>query len=66
MATSKGRIIVREDPGSSSKETSHVDYHPCNYLRLAKLAFLKCLGLDFMAERSSSTSSSSEHIRKDR
>ncbi|KAK8637296.1 hypothetical protein V6N13_064719 [Hibiscus sabdariffa] len=30
-------------------------YHPCHYLKLAKLAFLKCLGLDSLSESSSKT-----------
>lgn len=28
-------------------------FHPCHYFKLAKLAFLKCLGLDPTSENSS-------------
>ncbi|KAJ8769612.1 hypothetical protein K2173_005215 [Erythroxylum novogranatense] len=54
-ATNIGRRIVREDLGLSSKDTSFIDSHPCNYFRLAKLAFLKCFGLDNLPENSSSS-----------
>lgn len=56
------RIVVRgggEDgvekegcsSSSSSKEANQNCFHPCHYFRLAKLAFLKCLGLDSTSEQ---------------
>ncbi|XWS44848.1 hypothetical protein CRYUN_Cryun15aG0084400 [Craigia yunnanensis] len=59
IATGTSRRIGGEDSveneGCSSKEANQNCYHPCHYLRLAKLAFLKCLGLDSLSESSSST-----------
>ncbi|KAG5245288.1 Transmembrane protein [Salix suchowensis] len=50
ITTNTGRIIVSEDDfGNSAYFT---DFHPCNYFRLAKLAFLKCFGLDSMSDDS--------------
>ncbi|MBA0761087.1 hypothetical protein Gotri_023782 [Gossypium trilobum] len=50
IAKATGRRMVRgeEMEGSSRKEPNQqeLDLHPCHYFRLAKLAFLKCLGLD--------------------
>ncbi|KAK8672893.1 hypothetical protein V6N13_111250 [Hibiscus sabdariffa] len=38
-----------EGQGCSNKEPNeNSSHHPCHYFRLAKLAFLKCLGLDFL------------------
>ncbi|MBA0707229.1 hypothetical protein Golax_019297 [Gossypium laxum] len=47
-ATSRGMVRGAEMEGSSRKEPNQqeLDLHPCHYFRLAKLAFLKCLGLD--------------------
>ncbi|KAL9459230.1 hypothetical protein AB3S75_002590 [Citrus x aurantiifolia] len=63
-STSTRRIVrgeeISERGGTSLKEASNINYHPCHYFRLA---FLKCLGLDSTSENSSS--SSSEH-KKDR
>ncbi|KAB2061549.1 hypothetical protein F383_31754 [Gossypium arboreum] len=55
---SKGIIRGAEDSVEmeecGTKETGHQNcYHPCHYLSLAKLAFLKCLGLDSLSEPSS-------------
>ncbi|TYI60607.1 hypothetical protein E1A91_D10G115700v1 [Gossypium mustelinum] len=52
---SKGIIRGAEDSVEmeecGTKETGHQNcYHPCHYLSLAKLAFLKCLGLDSLSE----------------
>ncbi|XP_022739656.1 uncharacterized protein LOC111291840 isoform X2 [Durio zibethinus] len=61
IATGTTRRIVRgeddgaEKEGCSSKEVNQNCYHPCHYLRLAKLAFLKCLGLDSLSENSSTS-----------
>ncbi|EOX92263.1 Uncharacterized protein TCM_001236 [Theobroma cacao] len=57
IATGTSRRIGRgedtvEKEGPSSKEANQNCYHPCHYLRLAKLAFLKCLGLDSSSESS--------------
>ncbi|GAV89921.1 hypothetical protein CFOL_v3_33332, partial [Cephalotus follicularis] len=37
---------VTQSDDSSSMDTNFIGFHPCHYFRLAKLAFLKCLGLD--------------------
>ncbi|KAE8715830.1 Detected protein of unknown function [Hibiscus syriacus] len=38
-----------EMEGCSIMEPNEISlHHPCHYFRLAKLAFLKCLGLDFL------------------
>ena len=29
---------------------NHLSFHPCYYMRLARIAFLKCLGLDSKSE----------------
>ncbi|KAF9681959.1 hypothetical protein SADUNF_Sadunf05G0057500 [Salix dunnii] len=50
IATNTGRIIVSEENFGNSASFS--DFHPCNYFRLAKLAFLKCFGLDSMPDNS--------------
>ncbi|XWS41483.1 hypothetical protein CRYUN_Cryun17cG0085600 [Craigia yunnanensis] len=61
IATGTSSRIVRgeddsvEKEGCSSKEANQNCYHPCYYLRLAKLAFLKCLGLDSLSENSSTS-----------
>ncbi|KHG06099.1 hypothetical protein F383_32447 [Gossypium arboreum] len=46
--TSRRMVRGEEMEGSSRKEPNQqeLDLHPCHYFRLAKLAFLKCLGLD--------------------
>ncbi|GKV12122.1 hypothetical protein SLEP1_g23313 [Rubroshorea leprosula] len=51
IATDTRRRVVRgedivERESTSSKDTNPISFHPCDYFRLAKLAFLKCLGLD--------------------
>ncbi|XP_002528677.2 uncharacterized protein LOC8274922 [Ricinus communis] len=60
IATSTSRTVVREGnviEGEGFSTNSVIDFHPCNYFRLAKLAFLKCLGLDLdpVSERCSSS-----------
>ncbi|CAL1380132.1 unnamed protein product [Linum trigynum] len=52
MPATTGRRIVREEATEGDAVTN---YHPCNYIRLAKLVFLKCFGLDCELERSSSS-----------
>ncbi|CAI0428800.1 unnamed protein product [Linum tenue] len=52
MPATTGRRIVREEATEGDGVTN---YHPCNYIRLAKLVFLKCFGLDCELERSSSS-----------
>ncbi|GMI67883.1 hypothetical protein like AT5G64880 [Hibiscus trionum] len=37
------------DESVEMEEDRHGLHHPCHYFRLAKLAFLKCLGLDFLS-----------------
>ncbi|KAJ9170300.1 hypothetical protein P3X46_018419 [Hevea brasiliensis] len=48
IATSTStRIATQENTETERISTnSIIDLHPCNYFRLAKLALLKCLGLD--------------------
>ncbi|KAK6258971.1 Elicitor peptide - like 1 [Theobroma cacao] len=65
IATGASRRIGRgedtvEKEGPSSKEANQNCYHPCHYLRLAKLAFLKCLGLDSTSESSSTSEQRNE------
>ncbi|KAE8709437.1 hypothetical protein F3Y22_tig00110331pilonHSYRG00017 [Hibiscus syriacus] len=44
-----------EMEGSLIKEPNEISlHHPCHYFRLAKLAFLKCLGLDFLCSDNAS------------
>ncbi|KAE8663669.1 Detected protein of unknown function [Hibiscus syriacus] len=44
-----------EMEGSSIKEPNEISlHHPCHYLGLAKLAFLKCLGLDLLCSDNAS------------
>jgi hypothetical protein len=50
ITTNTGRRIVSEDNFGNS--ANFIDFHPCNYFRLAKLAFLKCFGLDSMSDNS--------------
>ncbi|KAF9678800.1 hypothetical protein SADUNF_Sadunf07G0073800 [Salix dunnii] len=50
ITTSTGRRIVSEDNIGHSSD--YICFHPCNYFRLAKLAFLKCFGLDFLSDDS--------------
>lgn len=50
ITTSTGRRIASEDNIEYSSD--HICFHPCNYFRLAKLAFLKCFGLDFLSDNS--------------
>lgn len=50
ITTNMGRRIVSEDNFGNS--ANFIDFHPCNYFRLAKLAFLKCFGLDSMSDNS--------------
>ena len=70
IATGTSRRTVRrgeegvEKEGCSSKETNQNCYHPCHYLRLAKLAFLKCLGLDSLSESSSSSSTTEQRNQR--
>ncbi|KAL9340510.1 hypothetical protein Peur_066729 [Populus x canadensis] len=50
ITTNMGRRIVSEDNIGNSSD--FFCFHPCNYFRLAKLAFLKCFGLDFLSDNS--------------
>ncbi|KAJ6908016.1 hypothetical protein NC651_018454 [Populus alba x Populus x berolinensis] len=50
ITTNTGRRIVSEDNIGNSSD--FFCFHPCNYFRLAKLAFLKCFGLDFLSDNS--------------
>ncbi|KAK0608850.1 hypothetical protein LWI29_036924 [Acer saccharum] len=40
---------------ASSTRSSSINYHPCHYFKLARLAFLKCLGLDSESQNSSNS-----------
>lgn len=47
MAKATRLVRGEEMEGSSRKEPNQeLDVHPCHCFRLAKLAFLRCLGLD--------------------
>ncbi|XP_038701720.1 uncharacterized protein LOC119998457 [Tripterygium wilfordii] len=56
IATSTSRRIVRGDiaemEGSPAKNATLLFLHPCHYFRLARWAFLKCFGIDFDSENS--------------
>ncbi|KAJ9177682.1 hypothetical protein P3X46_012873 [Hevea brasiliensis] len=56
IATSTStRMVTEEDTESQGiSANSIINLHPCNYFRLAKLAFLKCLGLDTSSDNSPS------------
>ncbi|KAK2655958.1 hypothetical protein Ddye_009010 [Dipteronia dyeriana] len=43
----------RASTSASSTSSSSINYHPCHYFKLARLAFLKCLGLDSESQNSS-------------
>ncbi|XP_062098115.1 uncharacterized protein LOC133803988 [Humulus lupulus] len=60
--------IVRGEGNTDREEPSSgisVYFHPCHYFRLARTAFLKCLGLD-MEPNPENSSSASQRKRKDR
>ncbi|KDP35236.1 hypothetical protein JCGZ_09395 [Jatropha curcas] len=55
--TSSRRIITEESREREGFSTNAIiEFHPCDYFRLAKLAFLKCFGLDSTSDQSSSSS----------
>ncbi|GMN33515.1 hypothetical protein TIFTF001_004194 [Ficus carica] len=52
------RVVVRREDINADREGQfpsgvHIYFHPCYYVRLARTAFLKCLGLDSASESSS-------------
>ncbi|KAL3721607.1 hypothetical protein ACJRO7_034015 [Eucalyptus globulus] len=55
IATSASRRVAVEEDEIEGDNSSHgyMDHHPCSIVRLARMAFLKCLGLDFTSENSS-------------
>lgn len=56
IATSTSRRLVRGEENTERElgsSATHTYHHPCDYFRLARLAFLKCLGLDFSSDNSS-------------
>ncbi|KAF7850609.1 hypothetical protein BT93_L5211 [Corymbia citriodora subsp. variegata] len=55
IATSVSRRVASEEDSMEGENSSHgfMDHHPCSIVRLARMAFLKCLGLDFASENSS-------------
>lgn len=58
IVTGTSQRLVREGEEVTETEGSpgtHKLHHPCNYFRLATLAFLKCLGLDSTFENSNLT-----------
>ncbi|KAK8663825.1 hypothetical protein V6N13_083630 [Hibiscus sabdariffa] len=57
--TSRGAAEDGVEMGECSRTQNC--HHPCHYLKLAKLAFLKCLGLDSLSESGSKTT---EHRKK--
>ncbi|KAI3441096.1 uncharacterized protein J3R85_002769 [Psidium guajava] len=55
LARSTSRRVAGEEDMMEGENSSHsyMDHHPCSLVRLARIAFLKCLGLDFTSENSS-------------
>ncbi|XP_048438016.1 uncharacterized protein LOC125476215 [Pyrus x bretschneideri] len=57
IVTSTSRINrreeIREMEASAAAAATHIYFHPCYYFRMARLAFLKCLGFDSTSEYSS-------------
>ncbi|KAK3411587.1 hypothetical protein EUGRSUZ_I00328 [Eucalyptus grandis] len=55
IAMSASRRVAVEEDEIEGDNSSHgyMDHHPCSIVRLARMAFLKCLGLDFTSENSS-------------
>ncbi|KAF3962196.1 hypothetical protein ACB098_02G123200 [Castanea mollissima] len=54
IATSTSRRLVRGGEDITERAGSSATHllHPCHYFRLARVAFLKCLGLDSSSENS--------------
>ena len=51
IPTRTSRDIVREVEGIAEGEASSLYFlHPCYYFKLARVAFLKCFGLDSISE----------------
>ncbi|RXI09407.1 uncharacterized protein LOC126630833 [Malus sylvestris] len=57
IVTSTSRTMRREEmvemEEASAAVAAHIYFHPCYYFRLARIAFLKCLGFDCTFESSS-------------
>ncbi|XP_030461886.1 uncharacterized protein LOC115681919 isoform X1 [Syzygium oleosum] len=55
IATSASRGVASEEDTMEGENSSpsYMDHHPCSIVRLARIAFLKCFGLDFTSEDSS-------------
>ncbi|XP_056163654.1 uncharacterized protein LOC130134371 isoform X2 [Syzygium oleosum] len=55
IATSASRGVAGEEDTMEGENSSpsYMDHHPCSIVRLARIAFLKCFGLDFTSEDSS-------------
>ncbi|KAB2597302.1 hypothetical protein D8674_000222 [Pyrus ussuriensis x Pyrus communis] len=57
IVTSTSRTMRREEiiemEEASAAAATHLYFHPCYYFRLARIAFLKCLGFDSTSESSS-------------
>ncbi|CAL0306620.1 unnamed protein product [Lupinus luteus] len=63
IATNSSTRIVRED---IVEEDSSLDFlDPCYYFRLARVAFLKCLGLDYTSEYDDGPSTQKYSKRKE-
>ncbi|GMJ08683.1 hypothetical protein like AT5G64880 [Hibiscus trionum] len=59
---SKGIVRAAEESVEMEECSGNQNcYHPCHYLKLAKLAFLKCLGLDYLSENSSKITEQRKH-----
>lgn len=55
IVPSTSRVMRAEDMVEmEGSAIPNIYLHPCHYFRLARLAFLKCLGLDPTGENSSS------------
>lgn len=58
ISAGTSRRVVRgggeeDNADRESSAGAHIYFHPCYYFKLAKLAVLKCLGLDPVSENSS-------------
>ncbi|PON37489.1 Transmembrane protein [Parasponia andersonii] len=68
LAPGTSRRVVRRGEDNSAREDfsagTHLDFHPCHYFRLARTAFLKCLGLDLDLDSTSENSSASRRRKR--
>jgi hypothetical protein len=59
--------IVRVREGISEEEASSLYFlHPCYYFKLARVAFLKCFGLDSISESEYTSNQKHREKKKER